>query len=135
MRGAGVARGSACRCRLETDAGAPLPERELVIFLAYCVVLFTVVVQGLTLPALIRRLGVLDDGLEEEAEEHAARIAAAEAALEALDGLVEQEWAREDTAERLRRAVRVPRAAASPRSAANKTTRMESSTARSPTSA
>ena len=102
MRGA-VSLAAALSLPLETDAGAPLPERELVIFLAYCVVLFTVVVQGLTLPALIRRLGVLDDGLEEEAEEHTARIVAAEAALEALDGLVEQEWVREDTAERLRR--------------------------------
>jgi CPA1 family monovalent cation:H+ antiporter len=78
-------------------------ERDLVIFLAYCVVLFTVVVQGLTLPALIRRLGVVDDGTEEEAEEHAARIAAAEAALEALDGLAVAEWTREDTVERMRR--------------------------------
>lgn len=80
-----------------------IAERDLVIFLAYCVVLFTVVVQGLTLPALIRRLGVVDDGSEEEAEEHAARIAAAEAALEALEGLAEEEWSREDTIERLRR--------------------------------
>lgn len=101
MRGA-VSLAAALSLPLETDAGAPLPERELVIFLAYCVVLFTVVVQGLTLPALIRRLGVVDDGSEEEAEEHGARIAAAEAALEALDGLAEEEWTREDTVERLR---------------------------------
>ena len=101
MRGA-VSLAAALALPLETDAGAPFPERDLVIFLAYCVVLFTVVVQGLTLPALIRRLGVVDDGTEEEAEEHAARIAAAEAALEALDGLAEEEWTREDTVERMR---------------------------------
>ncbi len=101
MRGA-VSLAAALALPLETDAGAPFPERELVIFLAYCVVLFTVVVQGLTLPALVRRLGVIDDGAEEEAEEHAARIAAAEAALEALDGLAEEEWTREDTVGRLR---------------------------------
>ena len=101
MRGA-VSLAAALSLPLETDAGAALPERELVIFLAYCVVLFTVVVQGLTLPALIRRLGVVDDGAEEAAEEHAARIAAAEAALEALDGLVEEDWTREDSVERLR---------------------------------
>ncbi len=101
MRGA-VSLAAALALPLETDAGAPFPDRELVIFLAYCVVLFTVVVQGLTLPALIRRLGVVDDGTEEEAEEHAARIAAADAALEALDGLVEEEWTREDTVERMR---------------------------------
>jgi Na+/H+ antiporter len=102
MRGA-VSLAAALSLPLETDAGAPFPERELVIFLAYCVVLFTVVVQGLTLPTLIRRLGVAEDGTEEEAEEHAARIAAAQAALEALDGLAEEEWTREDTVERLRR--------------------------------
>jgi hypothetical protein len=101
MRGA-VSLAAALSLPLETDAGAPFPDRELVIFLAYCVVLFTVVVQGLTLPGLIRRLGVVDDGAEEEAEEHAARIAAAEAALAALDGLAEEEWARPETIERMR---------------------------------
>ena len=102
MRGA-VSLAAALALPLETDAGAPFPERELVIFLAYCVVVFTVVVQGLTLPALIRRLGVAEDSAEEEAEEHAARIAAAEAALEALDGLSEEEWTRPETVERMRR--------------------------------
>jgi monovalent cation/hydrogen antiporter len=101
MRGA-VSLAAALSLPLETNAGAPFPDRELVIFLAYCVVLFTVVVQGLTLPALIRRLGVVEDGSEEEAEEHAARIAAAEAALAALDGLAAEGWPREDTVERLR---------------------------------
>lgn len=101
MRGA-VSLAAALALPLETDAGAPLPERELVIFLAYCVVLFTVVVQGLTLPALIRRLGVRDDGSDELAEEHAARIAAAEAALERLDALAVEEWTLDDTIERMR---------------------------------
>ena len=101
MRGA-VSLAAALALPLETDAGAPFPERDLVIFLAYCVVLFTVVVQGLTLPMLIRRLGVVDDGSDDETEEHAARIAAAEAALEALDGLAEEEWTRPETVERMR---------------------------------
>ena len=101
MRGA-VSLAAALSLPLETDAGAPFPDRDLVIFLAYCVVLFTVVVQGLTLPALIRRLGVVDDGAEEEAEEHAARIAAAEAAVEELDRLADEEWVREDTVARMR---------------------------------
>jgi CPA1 family monovalent cation:H+ antiporter len=101
MRGA-VSLAAALALPLTTDAGAPFPDRELVIFLAYCVVLFTVIVQGLTLPPLIRRLGVVDDGSEEEAEEHAARIAAAEAALEALDGLAEEDWTHDHSIERLR---------------------------------
>jgi CPA1 family monovalent cation:H+ antiporter len=102
MRGA-VSLAAALALPLATDAGAPFPDRDLVIFLAYCVVLFTVVVQGLTLPPLIRRLGVVDDGAEEEAEEHAARIVAAETALEALDRLAQEDWTREDSVDRLRR--------------------------------
>jgi monovalent cation/hydrogen antiporter len=101
MRGA-VTLAAALALPLETNGGVPLPGRELVIFLAYSVVLFTLVIQGLTLPALIRRLGVVDDGTEEEAEEHAARIGAADAALEALDALAEEEWVREQAIERLR---------------------------------
>ncbi len=101
MRGA-VSLAAALALPLETDAGAPFPERELLIFLAYCVVLFTVVVQGLTLPALIRRLDVRGDGSEEESEEYAARIAAAEAALERLESLAGEEWARDETVERMR---------------------------------
>jgi CPA1 family monovalent cation:H+ antiporter len=101
MRGA-VTLAAALALPLQTDAGAPFPDRDLVIFLAYCVVLFTVVVEGLTLPALIRRLGVVDDGAEEEIEEQTARIAAAEAALGALDRLVDEDWTREDSVERLR---------------------------------
>jgi Na+/H+ antiporter len=101
MRGA-VSLAAALALPLETDAGAPFPERELLIFLAYCVVLFTVVVQGLTLPGLIRRLDVRDDGIEEQVEEYAARIAAADAALERLESLAGEEWVRDDTVERLR---------------------------------
>lgn len=102
MRGA-VSLAAALALPLETDAGAPFPERELVIFLAYCVVVFTVVVQGLTLPTLIRRLGVVDDGKEEESEEQSARIGAADAALAALDRLRDEDWTRDDSVERLRR--------------------------------
>jgi CPA1 family monovalent cation:H+ antiporter len=101
MRGA-VSLAAALSLPLATDAGAPFPDRDLVIFLAYCVVLFTVVVQGLTLPTLIRRLGVVDDAGEEEAEEHAARIAAAEAALTALERLAQEDWTHADSVDRLR---------------------------------
>jgi monovalent cation/hydrogen antiporter len=100
MRG-GVTLAAALSLPLQTDAGNAFPDRELVIFLAYCVVLFTVLVQGLTLPALIRRLGVGDDGAEEQAEEHAARIAAAEAALDALARLRDEEWTRTESVDRL----------------------------------
>ena len=134
MRGA-VTLAAALALPLETDAGAPLPGRELVIFLAYCVVLFTLVVQGLTLPALIRRLGVVDDGSEEEAEEHAARIAAAEAALAALDGLADRGVDARLTRSSGCGASTRTGGAGSRRCAATSRTRTASSIARSPTSA
>jgi CPA1 family monovalent cation:H+ antiporter len=61
----------------------------------------TLVLQGLTLPTLIRVLHVEDDDGEAR-EEANARITAAEAALARVDELAEEEWVREDTAERLR---------------------------------
>ena len=86
---------------LTTDAGTRFPDRELLVFLTFAVILGTLVVQGLTLPILIRALALEDDGLAER-EEAKARIHAAEAALERLDELVDQDWVREDTAERMR---------------------------------
>jgi len=65
------------------------------------VILATLVFQGLTLPLVIRALGVEDDELEAR-EEAKARIHAADAALARLDELVEEDWVRPETAERLR---------------------------------
>jgi CPA1 family monovalent cation:H+ antiporter len=100
MRGA-VSLAAALALPLETDAGLPFPGRDLIIFLAFCVILGTLVVQGLSLPWLIERLGLEDDGIEMK-EDTKARILAAEAAIQRLDELVEEEWVREDTAERMR---------------------------------
>jgi Na+/H+ antiporter len=101
MRGA-VSLAAALALPLETDAGAALPQRDLILFLTFGVILTTLVLQGLTLPALIRALGVRDDGTEREREELRARLTAAKAALSELDGLVEQEWTRDETIERMR---------------------------------
>jgi CPA1 family monovalent cation:H+ antiporter len=101
MRGA-VSLAAALALPLETDAGAPLPQRDLILFLTFAVILATLVLQGLTLPALIRALGIRDDGRDREQEEIRARLVAAEAALAALDELVEAHWTRADTIERMR---------------------------------
>ena len=77
------------------------PERDLVVFLAFAVVVFTVVVQGLTLPALIRGLDFYDDG-RIELKEAKARILAAKAAIERIEELRAEEWVRTDTADRMR---------------------------------
>ncbi len=100
MRGA-VSLAAALAIPNVTDTGAPFPDRELIIFLAFSVILVTLVCQGLSLPLVIRMLGLEDDGLDDK-EEAKARILAAEAALMRLDELVDEGWVREDTAERMR---------------------------------
>ena len=40
--------------------GSPFPHRNLIIFLAFCVIFVTLVLQGLTLPWLVRILGVAE---------------------------------------------------------------------------
>ena len=104
MRGA-VSLAAALALPLETDAGNAFPGRELIIFLTFSVILVTLVGQGLSLPALIRVLGLEDDGSEER-EDAKARIHAAEAALARLDELLDEDWVREDTVERVRGAYR-----------------------------
>jgi monovalent cation/hydrogen antiporter len=59
--------------------------------------------QGLTLPLLIRRLGVVEDGTEEEHEELRARLVIARAALDRVDELETEDWTRDGTVERVRR--------------------------------
>jgi CPA1 family monovalent cation:H+ antiporter len=101
MRGA-VTIAAALLIPLTTDAGTPFEGRDLIVFFAFAVVLGTLVIHGLTLPAVIRGLGLEADESTAEAEEAHARIRAAEAALERLDRLVGESWVREDTAERMR---------------------------------
>jgi CPA1 family monovalent cation:H+ antiporter len=60
--------------------GTEFPERDLVLFFTFAVILITLVGQGLSLPWLIRRLRV-DTGHSEYEQERAARRTAAEAAL------------------------------------------------------
>jgi CPA1 family monovalent cation:H+ antiporter len=100
MRGA-VTIAAALLIPLHTDAGAPLPGRDLIVFFAFAVVLVTLVGQGLTLPGVIHLLGLEADEDAEE-EEARARIRAAEAALERLQELESEAWVLDDTAERMR---------------------------------
>jgi Na+/H+ antiporter len=78
------------------------PMRNLILFLTFAVILATLVLQGLTLPTLIRRLRLHDDGAEAK-EELRARLAATHAALERLDELAVEDWTRDDTVDRLHR--------------------------------
>ena len=83
MRGA-VTLAAALALPRESDLLEPFPERGLLIFLAFSVVLVTLIGQGLTLPWLIRFLGVVDDGSLQREEAH-ARAVATEAALVRLE--------------------------------------------------
>jgi CPA1 family monovalent cation:H+ antiporter len=78
-----------------------LPERELILFITFVVILGTLVMQVLTLPSLVRLLGFEDDGSADR-EDAKARIKAAEAGLARLEELAAEDWVHEDTAERLR---------------------------------
>src|SRR5439155_439533 len=80
MRGA-VSLAAALALPLTTDSGGPFPGRDLILFLAFCVLFATPVGQGLSMPIVIRVLGLESDRLSEK-EETKARIRAAEAALE-----------------------------------------------------
>jgi CPA1 family monovalent cation:H+ antiporter len=69
---------------LQTAAGRPFPARELIIFLTFAVIFDTLVLQGLTLKPLLRRLR-LEDGGELDVEEAHARRVAAEVGLQRLE--------------------------------------------------
>jgi Na+/H+ antiporter len=70
--------------------GQPFPERDLLIFLTFAVILATLVGQGLTLPLIIRGLGIVSD-TGDGSEELMARQTAAEAAVDRIDELA-KEW-------------------------------------------
>jgi monovalent cation/hydrogen antiporter len=95
---------SGMRGAVSLAAALALPEdfpmRNLILFLTFAVILATLVLQGLTLPSLIRRLRLTGDGAEEQ-EELRARMAATKAALDRLDELASEDWTRDDTVARL----------------------------------
>lgn len=86
-------------------AGTPggLASRDVILFAAFAVTVGTLLLQGTTLPWLIRRLDVLDRGAQRDAlDEAAAKQAAAEAALHRL-GEVADDGVPDHVTEQLRR--------------------------------
>lgn len=79
MRGV-VSLAAALAVPLTLSDGNPFPGRDYILFVTFCVILATLVLQGLSLPTLIHRLGVMDDGLA-NLEERTARLKANEAAV------------------------------------------------------
>jgi Na+/H+ antiporter len=101
MRG-GLSLAAALALPLTLANGVAFPQRDVVIFLTFAVILLTLVGQGLSLGPLIRLLGVQRDSSLEQ--EHAlAHLAAARAALSRLDDLAGEEQMPQDALARLRR--------------------------------
>lgn len=72
------------------DDGSPFPQREVIIFLTFSVILVTLVLQGLTLPSLIRKLGLCEADPLKMAEREARRRML-RAALDYLESLQSEE--------------------------------------------
>jgi CPA1 family monovalent cation:H+ antiporter len=101
MRGV-VSLAAALALPFTTAGGAPFPERASIQFLAFCVILATLVLQGLSLPAVIRWLGVGGRRGPDGREEATARHRTAEVALVRLDELVRQQAVPEVVERKLR---------------------------------
>jgi monovalent cation/hydrogen antiporter len=100
MRGA-VSLAAALAIPAQIDGGGPFPQRDLIIFVTFSVIVLGLLVQGLTLPALIRATGLGRAEHDDATEEARARAVAAEAALARLDQL-QHDHADERASEHLR---------------------------------
>jgi monovalent cation/hydrogen antiporter len=89
-----------------TDNGEPFPDRDLILFLTFSVILVTLVGQGVMLPAVIRLLGLANAGELElqtaRTEELLARRHAADTAIERLGRLATEQGLSDDLIQRLR---------------------------------
>ncbi|MEN8653289.1 Na+/H+ antiporter [Streptomyces sp. 21So2-11] len=88
---------------LKTDDGSPFPARDEIIFVAFAVIMTTLVFQGLTLPWLVRKLGVRADTDLERLVEHKLAVRAAKAAKRRLKEIEEVEDLPEEVVDRLHR--------------------------------
>jgi CPA1 family monovalent cation:H+ antiporter len=101
MRGA-VSLAAALAIPFQLDSGAAFGSRDLIIYLTVAVILCTLVGQGLTLPYVVRRLGL---GAHEawSPDEAVARLASAQAALDRLEEIeAMEEGVPENVVQRLR---------------------------------
>ncbi len=100
MRG-GLSLAAAFALPLTLTDGVPFPQRSLVIFFTFGVILVTLVGQGLSLGPIIRLLGFERESALER--EHAqAHLVAARTALSRLDELASEEWVPQDALTHLR---------------------------------
>ena len=90
MRGI-VSLASALALPLALSSGAPFPYRTEIILITMCVIVMTLVVQGLTLAPIIRAFNFAPEHTHTE-EERLARFEAARRGAEALDDMAREPW-------------------------------------------
>ncbi|MEU8571874.1 Na+/H+ antiporter [Streptomyces asoensis] len=88
---------------LETDGGGAFPDRDEIIFIAFGVIMATLVLQGLTLPWLVKRLGVQSDSGREKAFEKELAVRAAKAAKQRLREIEAEENLSDELSEQMLR--------------------------------
>jgi CPA1 family monovalent cation:H+ antiporter len=100
FRGA-VSLAAALAVPLTTSAGAPVQDRDLIIFVTVTVIVLTMLIQGTTLPAVVAWAGLTGDTARED-EISRARLHATRAALDALPRVAAELGASPDSVDRLR---------------------------------
>ncbi|MFI1565957.1 Na+/H+ antiporter [Streptomyces sp. NPDC020490] len=88
---------------LTTDDGSPFPDRDEIVFIAFGVIMATLVLQGLTLPWLVKRLGVRADTEREKDFEKALATRAAKAAKRRLREIEQVEELPDELSEQMQR--------------------------------
>ncbi|HTD92230.1 MAG TPA: Na+/H+ antiporter [Chitinophagaceae bacterium] len=102
MRGV-VSLASALAVPLVLSDGSAFPHRNLILFITFIVILITLVLQGLSLPVIIRWLEIKDDNEENEHEqEQAIRLRLATAALDHMQSQYSDEISTIDAYNRLK---------------------------------
>jgi Na+/H+ antiporter len=105
LRGA-VSLAAALALPFTLASGEAFPERDLILFVSFGVIFVTLVGLGLSLPQVVRWLGVLQAGRDEHIAEHeseiAARREALDLALKSLDTLTEERDLSEEVTRLLR---------------------------------
>ncbi len=101
MRGV-VSLAAAFAIPLTTDSGRGFPQRDLLLFLVFVVILVTLLLQGLTYGRVLRLLGLQPDRQGVLLAQASAQQAALRASLARLDEAVADEPDAEDVAGRLR---------------------------------
>jgi monovalent cation/hydrogen antiporter len=84
-----------------TAGGQPFPDRDLILFLTFSVILVTLVGQGLLLPTVIRALGLAHAGHRERHDDRIEELQARQKAIEAVIARLEQLEAERELADEI----------------------------------